>query len=552
MKHINEMLRVQDGRVAELIDRQITDAGDDRFGGFWTDDFHVEPRQSGFFLGLMIGSFVDEKSRWYLDDTLAGAIRNVIVYMQRHQRPDGCFDLTPCNYASPPDTAFMINALLNGWWLLEKCAAKEADFIRKPVYNLIAAAAKGIAAGGFHTPNHRWAIAACLLSCEKITGDRSLQERARMYLREGLDINEDGEFAERSAGNYNQVNDDQMIRLYLATGEKRFLEAAASNLKMMYCYFDPDNSVFTNNSTRQDLGKKVYADTYYILYLLTGWLLKDEELGRMAGWIWRDCRRRNTYPDGTEWLQLFPEMDGWGEDEAFTADCTKRYDRLFPASDIARFREGDWSCSLLRGKPNCLYFQHGAFSMYMTVYSNLCDRRNFLADTLEKTENGYRMKAHAAGWYYLPFDMPPATSDWWAMDNPHTRQKTEGLPLDTLLEIEKMADGVKIHLHTDGIDQLPLRLEFSFLPGGYVRTKHFIQKTLPGESINVLDGTVEAMGPNGETILLEQAFGAHDFRDRMGGAYPLSPNHYTVLFTAYTPVEQTFTVRAARMDRHPV
>ena len=32
--------------------------------------------------------------------------------------------------------------------------------------------------------------------------------------------------------------------------------AAAQNLQMMYCYFDPDGSVFTNNSTRQDMGKK--------------------------------------------------------------------------------------------------------------------------------------------------------------------------------------------------------------------------------------------------------------------------------------------------------
>lgn len=50
-------------------------------------------------------------------------------------------------------------------------------------------------------------------------------------MAEGLDINEDGEFAERSAGNYNQVNDDQMIRLFIATGERRFLEASKAILE---------------------------------------------------------------------------------------------------------------------------------------------------------------------------------------------------------------------------------------------------------------------------------------------------------------------------------
>ncbi len=549
--HRLEMLQHLDQRLEGTMARQIIDEGDPRYGGFWTGDFHVEPRQSGFVLGEMIAAFCTEESRWHLHPRMEKAIRAVIAYMNAHQRPDGCFDLTPCNYASPPDTAFMVNALLNGWWALEKCTAPEADFIREPVYRLIDSTSRGIAAGGFHTPNHRWAISSCLLCCEKITGNKALGERAREFLREGLDINEDGEFAERSAGNYNQVNDDQMIRLYIATGDSMYLEAAAKNLEMMYCYFDPDNSVFTNNSTRQDLGKKVYAESYYILYLLAGWFLKRPDLGAMAEWIWQDCRRRGSMPHGAEWLLNYPEMDGYGSD----FPCMKPFehvDRLFPDSDIARIREGRWSCSLLNGKPNCLYFQHGSFAMYMTIYSNLCDRRNFLSDTLERTPAGYQMKAHAAGWYYLPFPEKPETSDWWAMDNPNRRPRTEGLPLDTTLDIVKRPDGIDLHIRTEGIDQLPLRMEFSFLPGGYVRTEHFLQHTRPGESINIMSGTVEACGPHGETITIDSAFGAHDFTDRMGGAYPLSDKHYTVYFTAYTPVEKVIRIRAERLDRRLV
>lgn len=543
MQHRLELLTAQEGRVRQLMARQITEENDPRFGGFCTEEFHVEPRESGFFLSELMQAYVTEESRFYLDKEVKAAIERTLVYMKRHQRPDGCFDLSPCNFASPPDTAFMLNAVLNGWWLLEKCNAPEANFMREPLRRLIDSASKGIAAGGFHTPNHRWAIAACLLSCEKITGNAALGVRARQYLREGLDINQDGEFAERSAGNYNQVNDDQMIRLSLATGDKTYLHAAEKNLEMMYCYFDPDCSVFTNNSTRQDLGRKVYADTYYILYLLVGWFLKREDFGAMAEWIYRDCRRRGAYPNGVEWLLLFPEMDGYGADISF-APPFETYDRLFPDSAIARIRQGKWSCSLLRGKPNCLYFQHGAFSVYMTVYANLCDRRNFLADTLEKTENGYVMRSHAAGWYYLPFDEPPETSDWWQMDNPHTRKKTEGLPLDTTIAIEKQPDGIDLHLRTEGVDQLPLRLEFSFLPGGTVRTGHFIQPAVPGGCVTVLDGTVTAIGPGGEGIAIGPAFGEHNVQNRMGGAYPLSPGHFTVFFTAYTPVDRVIHIRA--------
>ena len=74
-----------------------------------------------------------------------------------------------------------------------------------------------------------------------------------------------------------------------------------------------------------------------------------------------------------------------------------------------------------------------------------------------------------------------------------------------------------------------------------------------------VDGRVDAeeyaraymqLAVGGETITLDAAFGAHDVTNRMGGAYPLSPNHYTVYFTAYTPVERGIKIRAAREDRH--
>ena len=546
-----EMLRALDRSIGIMLERQITNEGDERFGGLWTDEFHVEPRQSGFQLSQFIWGYVTPDSEWYLNERVYTAMMRLLSYMEAHQRPDGCFDLSPCNFASPPDTAFMINAVLNGWWLLGKCGAPEARTIEKRLYPIIDSCSRGIAKGGFHTPNHRWAIASCLLNCEKITGNPALGDRASQYLNEGLDINSYGEFAERSAGNYNQVNDDQMIRLFIATGDKNYLEAAAKNLTMMYAYFDPDRSVFTNNSTRQDMGKKVYADTYYILYLFVGYFLGREDLGRMAGWIKRDCVRRGTVPPGIEWLLLYPEMDGYGEEEGYTPPV-ERIDALFPESNIARIREGNWSCSLLSGKPNFLYFQNGTFPVYVTIYANVCNKRNFLSDTLEKTDSGYIMKGTADSWYYLPFEEKPNTSDWWQMDNEHTRRKVHGDALNTTVTIEKKEDGIDLTVKADGLTDVPFRMEFAFLPGGYVRTEHFLQRTNPGGVVNVLDGTVEAMGPNGETITIEGAFGAHDVEARMGGAYPLSENHYTVMFTAYTPLEKIIRIRASRLDRHLV
>lgn len=540
--HAAQLLAQLDGRIERLMARQVLEESSGDYGGFMEDDLHVESRQCGFDLSALACGYVTKDSAHYLSERVKAALTAALAYLRAHQRPGGCVDLLSCNVASAPDTAFMINAVLNAWWLLERCEDARAAWLRPALLRLIDSAASGIAAGGFHTPNHRWAIAACLLHCAKITGRRELEARARAYLREGLDINEDGEFAERSAGNYNQVNDDQMLRLYMATGDRTFLHAAEKNLEMMYCYIDPDGSVFTQNSTRQDMGKKVYLDTYYPLYLMAGYFLGREDFGAMAEWIYQDCRRRGTWPDGVEWLLLLPQMDGFGAQTPFEPPFL-RYDRLFEHSDIARVRRGGFSLTLLRGKPNFLYFQSGALPLYMAIYQNLCDQRNFVPETLERTERGFRLSGRAPVWYYQPFDQKPQTSDWWRMDNA-ARERLTAEGLHTLVEAELTEEGVRLHIRTQGVDRLPVRVEIGLLPGGRIRTQHFTQLMRAGEQVTILDGDIEITGPRGDALAIGPAFGSHDIRARMGGAYPLSDACYTVLLTGYTPVDRTIFIRA--------
>lgn len=543
--HAAQLLAQLDGRIERLMARQVLEESSGDYGGFMEDDLHVESRQCGFDLSALACGYVTKDSAHYLSERVKAALTAALAYLRAHQRPGGCVDLLSCNVASAPDTAFMINAVLNAWWLLERCEDARAAWLRPALLRLIDSAASGIAAGGFHTPNHRWAIAACLLHCAKITGRRELEARARAYLREGLDINEDGEFAERSAGNYNQVNDDQMLRLYMATGDRTFLQAAEKNLEMMYCYIDPDGSVFTQNSTRQDMGKKVYLDTYYPLYLMAGYFLGREDFGAMAEWIYQDCRRRGTWPDGVEWLLLLPQMDGFGAQAPFEPPFL-RYDRLFEHSDIARVRRGDFSLTLMRGKPNFLYFQSGALPLYMAIYQNLCDQRNFVPETLQRTERGFRLSGRAPVWYYQPFDQKPQTSDWWRMDNA-ARERLTAEGLHTLVEAELTEEGVRLHIRTQGVDRLPVRVEIGLLPGGRIRTQHFTQLMRAGEQVTILDGDIEITGPRGDALAIGPAFGSHDIRARMGGAYPLSDACYTVLLTGYTPVDRTIFIRARRI-----
>ena len=72
-----------------------------------------------------------------------------------------------------------------------------------------------------------------------------MEEAANTYLKEGIDCNEDGEFSEKSAGNYNRINNDAMILLSQVTGDTTYEQHVLRNLRMMLTYIEPDGSIFT-------------------------------------------------------------------------------------------------------------------------------------------------------------------------------------------------------------------------------------------------------------------------------------------------------------------
>ncbi len=286
MTHLQELLARYDYDVDRLLTLQSLNPADPRFGAFVSSQ-HVDSRSCVFLLAEIMTAYICRESRHYLSPEVRKSLEAGFVYLKKGLRPSGCVDLTGCNFDSAPDTAFALNELLLAWWLLEKRPCAELKWLSAPLLALMTTLAEGVAAGGFHTPNHRWVIAASLKCMAPIAGRPDFSKRADEYLFEGLDLNEDGEFAERSAGNYNQINDDQMIRLFMATDDRSYLEVARRNLTMMYAYIDPDGSVFTNNSTRQDKGVKTYPGSYYIPFLLTGWFLGDKSLAAMGEYCYR-------------------------------------------------------------------------------------------------------------------------------------------------------------------------------------------------------------------------------------------------------------------------
>ena len=73
--HIQSMVHALDEEVFRLMECQITDIENKRYGGYLMPSFHVEPRMSGFAFSRLVLAYVCKESSHYLSGKVEQAIR---------------------------------------------------------------------------------------------------------------------------------------------------------------------------------------------------------------------------------------------------------------------------------------------------------------------------------------------------------------------------------------------------------------------------------------------------------------------------------------------
>lgn len=540
-KHYELLLRDAEKRARKSLRFQVKDKTSVKYGGFPDGRNVIQPKFSIYRVVNMAAVYMNKETALYKDPAIKEAILTGLDYIKREQRPNGTFDLVDCNFFSGPDTAFCIKRLLPFYkYVLKNPDAPSADEFEPKLREIIYAGANGMTESGFHTPNHRWAIASNLLECWKLFGDEKFKGQAEKYLAEGIDCTEDGEYAERSAGNYNRINNDAMITVGEILGEDKYIQCAERNLNMMLTYLEPDDSIFTNNSTRQDRGVKVYPRDYYFEYLYMGKKRNNEKFLAAANYIMALNDRMKHYPEFLINYMLFPELIDL---ECDSCGYPTEYDAFYKESGIVRRRKNNWSYTVINNATNFVWFQNGDLCLSLKVGASLCEHRAFRSTTLEKEDGAYVMKQKMQGWYYLPFGEYRGTTDWWKMDNPNTRNKIYGPDLDFDVKVKEIEDGLEIKIRATGVDRAPLRLELAFDAGATILNDHFNIEGLAGECMIAKDGMITATKGD-YAIEVGPAFYSHDFVAGKFGSEGRSPQCFTVYFTATTEFEKTITVKA--------
>ncbi|MFG2281497.1 hypothetical protein ACGFNQ_22740 [Streptomyces asoensis] len=188
------------------------------------------------------------------------------------QTPTGLF-AGGDNVQSPPDSAFTVNDVCDAH-VLAAGAGPELREVTVALAEIADAATGSLLTGGVHTPNHRWELCAALARLHRSFPDERLPDRIGQWLAEGVDIDAEGLYSERSALYAAHVSNPSLLLLADVLGRADLRDAVERNLAATLDLIRPDGTVETVHSRRQDQHLSFplapYLPHYRLLAVRTG------------------------------------------------------------------------------------------------------------------------------------------------------------------------------------------------------------------------------------------------------------------------------------------
>ncbi|MEZ0491932.1 hypothetical protein AB2L28_06740 [Kineococcus sp. TBRC 1896] len=214
-----------------------------------TDLGPLAHRETTARLKGLVTAYSHPRSAHHHDDRLPVLAARLGTLLAAAQTPSGLFDST--NLASPPDTAFTVNDL---------CLTAELAG-REPALADLAAGLRAVAGrtlpplltGGVHTPNHRWELSSALARLGALLGaPEAVRGRVEEWLAEGVDLQEDGMYSERSPLYAGAVTSPSLLVIADLLDRPDLLDPVRRNLEAFLPLLDEDGALESVHSRRQD------------------------------------------------------------------------------------------------------------------------------------------------------------------------------------------------------------------------------------------------------------------------------------------------------------
>jgi hypothetical protein len=252
----------------------------------------------------LIAVYTTPDSRFHASAGLPGPMTSYLERLEVLQGPTGLFDGD--NLCSPPDSAFSINDACLALQLIrsaEACAeaggeTADADAeagtaaaglagVGRRIRNVIAAATPAMVAGGVHTPNHRWELSAALAQIHRLEPRPEIDQRVNEWLAEGIDQLPDGMYSERSPLYATAVTNPSLLAIADCSDRPWLLDHVRRNLEAFLPWFNPDGTVESLFSRRQDQWLEFDGSVFMLLYRRFAIQDQRPDFGAAASWLER-------------------------------------------------------------------------------------------------------------------------------------------------------------------------------------------------------------------------------------------------------------------------
>jgi hypothetical protein len=507
-----------DDAVSKLMRAQITDA-ESRWAGSVPDEYLMHSAGSaGGLIETLAASFACPQSKFHSDAAVLDRVRLAVRFLERSQSPEGNIDLLSTNFNSPPDTGFVVHNVATAAAIGRTYGIDE---LVKSLRPFLVKAGAGLAAGGIHTPNHRWVVSSALAQINDVFPDAAYTRRIRQWLAEGIDIDDDGQFIERSTVTYNAITDRALCVLAAKLKRPELLAPVRRNLDAMLYLLHPDGEVVTEVSRRQDQYVRGTMANYWfpLIYLA----IHDDD--------GRACSALRSIPPGAAKLSIlleYPELAGRLPEPSPAPDD---YERTFPLAGLARIRRGSRDATIVL-KDNSRFFslRNGAAVIEAVRFATSFFGKGQFIPTVSSKERGYVLRQQLEAPYYQPVSQPVSYRNW--SDVRSTRAQTQVCRLEQTATVTELKSGFELRVESHGTTGVPLAIEIAFRDGGKIEG---CRPAPHAESAWLLDRAYGVYRVGGDSIRFSPGAAPH-LLTQLRGAEPKLPG-LCVYITGYTPFD---------------
>ena len=532
-----QLVKQNDENISNGLRRQLNEKSSAYYGVVYDNDSILSPIGTAGLIQNLLCGYVSRDSKFYQSREILERMILAGNAMLKLQHSDGTIDLLTTNFHSTPDLGFTIYPLAISYSIMLQNKNLNYGELPSLVKQYLLNAGKALAVGGIHTPNHRWVVCGALAWINSFFPDSVYKNRVDQWLAEGIDIDPDGQYNERSTAVYTPITNGSLLTIAKKMNYDYLYDIVRRNLNLTFYLIHSNGEIVTETSNRQDKYINVNMSPYYMAY---NYMAIMDKSGKYSGMV-------NFIQETAKIDQLSYMLPRFLEDSSLLADLPSpspiptSYHIYLKHSDIVRIREGNVDMSIITNNPTFFtYFKGNAALEGMRLSSAFFGKGQFESAQLEKVGDSYILSSTAHGPYYQPLskDQIPDSAETWRNVPRTDRDQSEIQTLLTKITITPKNGKVTIKVSIDGPTHLPVTLELGF------RQEGTLQNATPKKGIKnaflINSGGYATYQKSSDKIKIGPGIAAHKWTQLRGALPKLQAD--CLYLTNYAPCEFEFTI----------